>query len=52
MAEEGTDATHELTIACTRVSAKKNTRRRFVGTKSFGGQKTGKLAGRFSLHLC
>lgn len=30
----------------TRVSAKSNTRRIFVGTKSHAGQKTGKLAGK------
>lgn len=34
---------NETTV--TRVSAKSNTRRRFVGTKSHAGQKTDKLAG-------
>ena len=29
----------------TRVSAKSNTKRRFVGTKSFAGQKSSKLTG-------
>ena len=39
------DRNAENESSCTRVSAKTNTRRRFVGTKSFSGQKTDKLAG-------
>nr|XP_058967500.1 2-(3-amino-3-carboxypropyl)histidine synthase subunit 1-like isoform X3 [Pocillopora verrucosa] len=44
MAEALESRTSEDKASCTRVSAKNNTRRRFVGTKSNAGQTTDKLA--------
>lgn len=44
---EAAEATGEnKKTSFTRVSAKSNTRRRFVGTKSHAGEKTDKLAGK------
>ena len=45
MAEKSADEIVKKEVNVTRVSAKSNTRRRFVGTKSQPGQKTDKLAG-------
>ena len=47
MADEPADDDKEKhETSCTRVSAKSNTRKRFVGTKSLAGKKTDKLAGK------
>ena len=51
MAEEPDGKKVQSESSYTRVSAKSNTRKRFVGTKSIAGQKTDKLAGALSVIL-
>ena len=51
MAEEPAGNKVQSESSYTRVSAKSNTRKRFVGTKSIAGQKTDKLAGTLSVIL-